>query len=1013
MGFFSALVGAAIGFFFGGPVGAAVGAIAGYAVEEVVLPFIADLFTPEIPEFPESPTYGSDRIGNTISEGIFVSRCYGTCKLGGNKIRFNDPDATDLRIIVAHCLGEIEGVSTWYVNDLEWSTLTGAHTKTAYTGTRTQTADARFSTQASTYRGFAYTALTFVKNDKQVGYDPNITVILSGLKCLPLLGGATAFTRNNAVILYDWYLNVEGYSADALDLNAFKSLEALCNEVPSGSTLPRYRFDYNIDTDVPINDAKKIMWQSFNGRVIMSQGKLKPVWDSAQMADGAGGLTAKTVSHAFTEDNIIKDSLTWSQPERPNIVRIHYLDSTKNYKRTSVEEKDERDIELNGEILYEENCWFITDSEIARRRVKFKFNRLKYTDYVAKLSAFSGASDLEVYDLTTVTHQLPGWTDKQFLVTSKGEDAYGQMSFILEAYYPGVYDDAQVGDQTSYESNLPNPYGEPASSTNITATLVSPGIGFDYDSVKVSFTPPVGDPFYAKTEIYASNDDETYYLMGTSTGEPFVIQGMGMIYQPGDTCYIKLRNINDNNVKANIPAAYDTSVVITSSIRLGGFYATLTTLGDNITPADAGILLDKETSSIRLGPTSADYLILDGVNVQTRSSNYASGVFGSGFLLSPDLLEVGNIACRGIFRTACFQKDVVSAIGGNLAVLDADVLDVDMTALDACNLSIEGNTTLAVGDILRSKAGISDEWMEVTDVSSAPIYVVTRDKAGSYAADNNPAWTKGAAVVNYKQSGSGGVYLTASDSNAPYISVFTHAGSPWSSLSTKVRLGNLNGFLGYATDLYGIAIGEAEKYLKYDPTNGLRIKGTITVTGGNASVTFYQAAAPSGVGEKEGDYWIDTDDSNKLYTYQSGAWVEISAGGGITTFRQSAIPVAVTAGDLWIDTDNNKLYRATNAGDDQIIAGEWELQNAAIATGWAHTSDTTKIDGGTIYTGTIIASAINVTSLSAINANLGTITAGLAKSSDNKLQVDFDNKWIKVWDAQATPVLRVHLGYIP
>ena len=48
-----------------------------------------------------------------------------------------------------------------------------------------------------------------------------------------------------------------------------------------------------------------------------------------------------------------------------------------------------------------------------------------------------------------------------------------------------------------------------------------------------------------------------------------------------------------------------------------------------------------------------------------------------------------------------------------------------------------------------------------------------------------------------------------------------------------------------------------------------------------------------------------------------------------------------------------------------------------------------------------------------IAANCGTITAGLVKSSDGKIQYDLDNKWIKVWDAQATPVLRVHLGYIP
>jgi len=117
----------------------------------------------------------------------------------------------------------------------------------------------------------------------------------------------------------------------------------------------------------------------------------------------------------------------------------------------------------------------------------------------------------------------------------------------------------------------------------------------------------------------------------------------------------------------------------------------------------------------------------------------------------------------------------------------------------------------------------------VTNIDGAPTYEVTRDKAGQYGVDANPAWKKGATVVNYGQSGDGVIYLTASETNAPYIGVVNHAGSPWSSVTTRLRIGNLNGFLGYASDLYGIAIGETNAYLKYDPTNGLRIRGTIAV----------------------------------------------------------------------------------------------------------------------------------------------------------------------------------------
>ena len=276
--------------------------------------------------------------------------------------------------------------------------------------------------------------------------------------------------------------------------------------------------------------------------------------------------------------------------------------------------------------------------------------------------------------------------------------------------------------------------------------------------------------------------------------------------------------------------------------KLAGWYFTSTTLASGNIVDDATILLDSANSLIRVG-TRTSYIGIRGDDLKIESSNYVSGSFGAGFHLSPDLLEVGNIACRGMIRTAVFQKDIISAVGGNVAILNADVLDTTMTAQDNSTLTIEGNTTFSVGDILRIKDETYDEWFEVTNVGSAPTYTVTRDKASDYGANSNPAWKKGASVVSYGQSGDGGVYMTASESNAPYMSIFTHAGSPWSSITTHLRLGNLNGFLGYSSDLYGIAIGEATKYLKYDPTNGMRIAGDITITAGSGIGNLSDAGA--------------------------------------------------------------------------------------------------------------------------------------------------------------------------
>jgi len=361
------------------------------------------------------------------------------------------------------------------------------------------------------------------------------------------------------------------------------------------------------------------------------------------------------------------------------------------------------------------------------------------------------------------------------------------------------------------------------------------------------------------------------------------------------------------------------------------------------------------------------------------SGNFVTGAFGKGFQIKDGGdAEFNSVTVRGKFKASVFEAETISSVGGNLLVLDSDILDSNMTALDASTLKISGDTTFSNGDILRIKDGIWDEWFTITNATGAPTYVVTRDVGSNYDADANPQWTKGVAVVNYGQSGDGGIFFTASESNAPYMSIFKHTGSPWSSTDTTLRLGNLNGFLGYSSDLYGIAIGTTNDYLKYDPVGGLQIKGNITITGGDVpSKTYYQDGEPgSGDDINEGDYWIDTNDDNALYIYQSSVWVAVTAGGGITSFRQSAIPTSTSIGDIWIDSDDDKLYRAESVGADQITAGEWVLQDAAVATGWAHASDTTKIDGGDVYTGTVTADKITVTSLSALNANLGTITAG-------------------------------------
>ena len=332
----------------------------------------------------------------------------------------------------------------------------------------------------------------------------------------------------------------------------------------------------------------------------------------------------------------------------------------------------------------------------------------------------------------------------------------------------------------------------------------------------------------------------TGYIYGLATGTPTSAPNDGVVLASGSTGGLLVYEDTEKRVELGYLASgifglkgYATDgTTVTFELSdtqqmLAGWNFTNTVLRTGSTDANSNILIDSANSLMRLGPTTGDYISIDGANKRIRSSDYVSGVAGAGFTLEPDLLEVGNISARGLIRTAVFQKNVISAVGGSFAVIDSDKLNADMTALDASTLTISGNTTFAVGDLLRLKDGTDDEWLEVTNIGSAPIYTVTRDKAAAYGANSNPAWKNGASVVNYGASGEGLVYMTASDPSAPYLSVLTHAGSPWSAVTTQLRLGNLNGYLGYVADTFGLGVGSngaGEANVTIDPTNGIRIR---------------------------------------------------------------------------------------------------------------------------------------------------------------------------------------------
>ena len=338
---------------------------------------------------------------------------------------------------------------------------------------------------------------------------------------------------------------------------------------------PRYTFDFNFDNKTTINDAKKLIWKSFNGAVIKSQGKFKPVWDWSTEADGAGDLTTKAVRHAFTEDNIVLDSFTWSPIDRPNIITVNYLNSHDNFRKDSVTLKDEADIGARGEVPWDETCLYITSTDVARRRCQVKMNKARYADYRCFLIGLSDSQDVEISDLTTVTHQLPGWTNKQFIVVSKNEDLYGRPAFTLEAYHSGMFGDQVAPIDASYRSWLPTPFGKPF---HVTDVDIADSSYFDANgkyhiSVIVSYTKPRNSTFWKGAmfqidfgDAWASDNLqgesaqwaehvtdsgwETNYTTYTED-RSLLIDGDTLGIKIGDTFRVRIVSVNENGTKAD------------------------------------------------------------------------------------------------------------------------------------------------------------------------------------------------------------------------------------------------------------------------------------------------------------------------------------------------------------------------------------------------------------------------------------------------------------------------------
>lgn len=486
----------------------------------------------------------------TMEEGLSIPILYGIVYTAGNIIQINDHKSnSDYKAVAcAFCEGEIDSFDSTatYFNDVLYSDIQdedgNAPSYTAFTGTTTQTPDTtRFNdTVKQAYRGIAYLSFSIpVQSLASSGGVPNITSAITGKLCKPisdLASGTAATTRSPAVILADFIINYMGVSASDVDTTSFTNLETLCDAVPTGQTDARYTFDYIFNKNMSISDALAIIESSFHGRVVRSQGTYKAVYE-----------TTGSSAYSFTVDNIVQGSLSWRKRDRKNIFRIHYLDSSDDYRENTIELRDEDSISAVGESVFEERCYYITSTEMAQRRCQFRYDKANFSQWVVELTGLPGAAKLELYNIVDLTHTTTGWTAKEFFVSGKTQDQYGRPTLTLEEYNSSIYEDLPAVNQNNDETTLVGIYDIPPLPSLITLSLTyeTQNDGTELPQIQVVITPTAWQ-WPLKYEIWAAGPDGSYIYQATTHKLTYYINA------PVETTYyVKVKSVNQiSNVKS-------------------------------------------------------------------------------------------------------------------------------------------------------------------------------------------------------------------------------------------------------------------------------------------------------------------------------------------------------------------------------------------------------------------------------------------------------------------------------
>ena len=445
-----------------------------------------------------------------------------------------------------------------------------------YTGTQTQTADARLMslfpgvwTANHTLTGIAYLIVEYIYNETSFPSGmPTVTAVVKGAKVYDPRSGLTAWSDNPALhalhIVQHPYFGKRG-TLTARELARVSAAANACDEtytttitsnLPLGGTItlpltrPLYQsgivLQYGAQATDVLDDICIAMcgtWAYAGGEFFIKAGKYTaPVMTLTE----ADLLTSQKDSQGSNQTKQITINSQRSKADRVNTINVKVWDALSDYKETVLTPVVNAQMKLldGREISSELSLPAVSNASqgklVANYMLKESVDSLSITASF-KLTAYA----VELFDNVSLTVPRYGWVDKVFMVIGRKFDATGAIELSMrevsaELYNPNVYPEVEG---YASNTNLVEPWTIPKPTNLVagsgTSELVLQADGTVLTRVKVQWTAitdaritqggfvevqwqEVGAAFWNSMTVAGS--ESSCHLLGTVDGRNIIIR---------------------------------------------------------------------------------------------------------------------------------------------------------------------------------------------------------------------------------------------------------------------------------------------------------------------------------------------------------------------------------------------------------------------------------------------------------------------------------------------------------